>query len=427
MNKAITINHPYIIEIGDKARLCADITLEDKVNTLYFEVDNIYKDALCTERSDAFVSALLTTAMENSYDIICETPLSEQLYYQLTEYYMPIVSKHQPYVTEVKITAKLTSDKINSKNGVAVGASGGVDSFYSIIRHKDIDIEGRKITHLLFNNVCTLDNNDERIREWYNKKRKEIQIIADDFGLPLISMYTNMYSFYNFPYKTFSYFFAFTYAACVFALQNLISIYYQSAGFTLDDFDINTRNDAAYFDVFNLKCLSTESIVFYSAGTDKSRMEKVKFIADNRTVQKFLNVCPVEVSGNSNIKDNKINCGECPKCLRTLSELYALDKVDDFAESFSVEVFKRRTQHQLVKMYYLNSKAFSSDIINELKKQKKIKLTYYLWKCLYAPLYHIRSILKNYSVFRKLYYRLNIDILLYGFRNQSMYESYNKE
>ena len=105
MKEKIIISKPYIkdvkSEIFDNAvRLCANVTMKNpntnKLETkeCYFEFEKDYKKYICDERSDAFVSGLLMTAMENNMDIEYENPISEKLYYQLTTYYIPMIAKY---------------------------------------------------------------------------------------------------------------------------------------------------------------------------------------------------------------------------------------------------------------------------------------------------------------------------------------------
>lgn len=427
-NCEIVINQPYVETTDTYARLCAEVSSDKWNKVLYFEVDREYKDYLCAECADAFVSALLVTAMEHGYTIKAAAPVSERLYYQLVTYYIPILSRYNNYLNAISIDADLSSEPLPVARGVAVGASGGVDSFYSIIRHLDIGVPRNKLTHLLFNNVCTLDNDEERIRTWFNERGVLLDGVARELGLPLIKLYTNIYEFYEYPYETYTFFATPIYASCVFALQKLIGIYYHSAGWTLEAFDVHTKNDSAYYDIFHLQSLSTESITFYSSGVEKNRLEKVEYIADNKVVQHYLSVCAVEVSGEGHLLKEKLNCGKCKKCLRTMSELYALDKLDLFNDVFDTTAFKRNVQKNLAKMEGLNmySASFSEEVVSLLKKKNKLNMRFYLWKFVYTPVYRLMKILRHSTVVRKLYYALSMDVKLHGYRDRGPYESFNK-
>lgn len=85
----LQIGNLYLQHTDGQARLCADITLNGRGTTLWFGVNEAQAEYLCPQRSDAFVMALLPTAMRGGYSITCETPMSERLHYQLENYLIP--------------------------------------------------------------------------------------------------------------------------------------------------------------------------------------------------------------------------------------------------------------------------------------------------------------------------------------------------
>lgn len=427
-NQRIIIHAPYICDVGNKARLCADIECNGDFKTLYFEVDSCYKDGLCTERSDAFIIALLATAMEWGCDIKSDIPMSTKLYYQITTYFIPIMARYIDGLTEIEIVAELNSEILPSHHGVGVGASGGVDSFYSIIKHLDIDIPQYKLTHVIFNNASSFERKEDSMREWFEEQGKVLGEMTDELGLNLVKIFTNLYEFYAYPYNnsTFVVFSTPVYVSCTLALQKLIGIYYQSSGYTLDDFTVDFYHDISNSDVFNLKCLSNENVLFYSSGTEKTRMEKVEYIADNPVVQKYLYVCFASQANAYDSTDGILNCGICTKCMRTVGELYALDKLSLFEKIFHTEIFKKNKQKYIAKMQFMNSTAYSKEIIDLLKKKSNLNFGYYFWAAIYGPIYWLKRKLSGFGFLRRLYYALNLDIKLLGVREEGVYEAYTK-
>ena len=83
--KSLIISKPCIVELGKKVLLQADIISEKFNKPYFFEVESKYADYLCEQRADAFVLGLLYFAMVNGYNIKCEAPMSEKLFYQLTQ------------------------------------------------------------------------------------------------------------------------------------------------------------------------------------------------------------------------------------------------------------------------------------------------------------------------------------------------------
>lgn len=428
-NKGIVIKKPCIKKIdNNKIKIYSEIKINNDIGKeLYYEIESKEKINFDSEIADGFLVALLPLAMKKGYNIEVDAGISEKLYFQLTEFYIPIIARYQNDQQTIKIIAKyLYNNKINNC-AVATGASGGVDSFYSICKYYNTEINGNKLTHLLFTNMCTLDNEENRIRQWFEERKQIIQKITDDFGLQLLAVYSNLFEFYDFPYKEFSYYFACTYGSCALVLQNLIGIYYQSSGVTLEEFNIKTDHDCAYFDLFNLKELSTESLVFYSTGIERTRLEKIEYISKFESVTKNLSVCAEEVSGKGHLRKKKLNCGRCSKCLRTIAELYVFDRVDAFEDVFQLEYFKKNTQKELARMCCLNEGEFYNEIIRKLKKRKKIKLGFYYWRILFALVWKLKKKLRNSSWIRKIYYYFRLDILLNGYRDEGKYTSFIKK
>ena len=90
----LTIGRPYVKRYDEKSRLISDITVDDKVYKIFVEVDSIYEKYLCYERSDAFLIPLFYYGMKYNHDIECVAPVTEDLYYQITEYLIPLLKRN---------------------------------------------------------------------------------------------------------------------------------------------------------------------------------------------------------------------------------------------------------------------------------------------------------------------------------------------
>ena len=217
MKDRIIVGKPYIVESKNSiiynrgTKLCADITMTNpntgkkETKVLYYEVDERYSYGLVDCRSDAFVMGLLTTAMENNMDIQFEVPMSEKLYFQMTNQYIPIVAKYNPsWCSEIKLEGPLTADVLENDGGVATGCSGGVDSFYTIVKHGvEEKCQEYKLTHLLFTSVGTLDDDESRISSYFKNTLERMKNIATEINAEAVGVYSNLYEFYKFPYKGF--------------------------------------------------------------------------------------------------------------------------------------------------------------------------------------------------------------------------------
>lgn len=436
----IKIGKPYIQSVNSNlnengTRLCAEVEMQNpntrqrEKKVLYFEFARKYKGYLCVERSDAFVVGLLTTAMENGMDIVFETPVSERLYYQLSTHYIPMLAKfNSTKLKNISLIGLCSNERIENEGGIATGCSGGVDSFYTIVRHNaEHTLKEYQLTHIVFASCGTLDIEQARIEAYYNNYYPIMEQLAKELGCDCIGCFTNLHEFYKFPYEGFCTFYATIYGAVAYAIQKLISVYYMSSGDPITEFNMDIDkahgHDGSIFDVFTVECMNTENLTFYSTGAELTRIEKERYIADDSVAQRYLTVCGLEASGY--ITSHRGNCSNCTKCLRTMVQFYVLGKLDNFAEAFNVDDFYQNKYKRIGKMLAYNKKSYVEDAVKEAKKNGiKFGIRSYLWEyCFYKPIKILCKWFNNNKLARKLYYQFNIDYKIHGYRN-AKYEAY---
>lgn len=435
MNDKIHIGEIFVESIEDElfahgVRLCSNISMEKNGEKIekkcYFEFDKKYEKYLCYERSDAFVMGLLSSAMELGQDIEFETPISAKLYYQLTSYYIPVVAKYNSSypMHNIKLIGPLDNTVIKNEKAVATGCSGGVDSFYTITKHlKDEGVpKDFRLTHIVYNSSCSSDIIESRLRDNFINTYKKMDNIARLYHIDLIACYSNLYEFYIFPFKAFNMFFTTIYGFVPYALQKLISVYYASSGAPISEFNLDVSkaggHDSSVFDVFTVLNMNTENLSFYSAGTECNRIDKEIFIADDKVANDNLIVCASQVFiDNYNYKYN--NCSMCPKCLRTMTHFYVINKLDNFKNSFNVEKFYKNRKKYIGKMIATDKRSYVNDVKNCAKKYKvKIPFISYIYAYLwYKPIHFLRKTFSNSMLARKIYYKLNLDYKLDGYRH----------
>ena len=445
MKNTIKISKPYIKDstsdlLGETVKLCAEIIMKNPNTNIvekkecYFEFEARYKEYLCPERSDAFVMGLLSCAMETNMDIEFELPISEQLYYQLTTYYIPMVAANNPNypMHNIKLIGPCDNHRIENKGAVVTGCSGGVDSFYTIARHsKDKVSKQHQLTHLVYSSMGTLDNVESRMKDVFKKTLSEIQKIAKECDLDTIACYSNLHEFYYFPYEAFVTFFSTVYGSIGYALQKLINIYYESSGGPISHFNLDISKthgyDSSVFDVFTLSCMNTENLHFYSTGVECSRMEKEKYIADYKPAQKYLAVCTVHAL-YENPNELSQNCSVCYKCLRTMAHFYSFGKLQNFKKVFNVDEFMKHKTKWIGKMFGQDISNYVHEMKESAKKNNvKIPLGSYFYAYFwYKPIKILRKTFKKSLFARKIYYKFNLDYKLDGYRGPA-YETYQQK
>ncbi len=398
----IDIGEPYIKDLGNgKTRLCAEVVVNKVPQTLYFEVDNCWAKYLVSELSDPFVLGVIERAMKNSWDISFATPMSENLYYSLTTYLVPVYARYFDIFHEIDLSGNTTNDIPESEKRAGTGFSAGVDSFYSVLKHMgDEKCPDHNVTHLLLalNGAASTGVSEEIDAMWLKNSREKFQPYADELGLELVCMGGNIDLFYVGD-RCLNGDLVVT-AAFVYAMQKLFGIYYWASAYQAEIFQMGAS--AARSDDANVGYLSTDAIWFYHSGCETNRIGKEKFIADYPIVQKGLTVC-----GEINTK----NCGRCEKCLRTMAELNSIGRLDDFSQIFPVESYRKHFTRRLAEEMAIDHGEFKIDILCSMREHhvRIPVMAYVLAALVYRPLKFLEKHLKNKRWARRLYYKFNLD------------------
>lgn len=303
-------------------KLCCDIILPNKETyTMWYEVEDKYVEYLCDDNYNSFLVALIPYIVKHEYDVVINGKISKKLYYQLSNYLILMLCKKFKK-KNIKISAELCETKyLNNKCGASI--SGGIDSFYTLLKHKD-KLDGFDITHLCFFNAgASGEYGGEEARTRYNNRIDFIKKFCDRNNCELVTIDSNMNELIMMNHEATH---TFRTLACVYALEKLFSKYYFGSGLEFDGSHID-EVDTAYYDILNVHCLSNENIDFYISGIEASRLQKVKYIADFKETYDTLNVCVSE----------DINCGHCEKCIRTMTELESIGKLENYTKVFDLD------------------------------------------------------------------------------------------
>jgi hypothetical protein len=317
--------------------------------------------------------------MIKNLNIHSEGYVSERLLYQLKTILLPTLSANITEFHSIHIDAQSDGKVLDSKRGVGTALSCGVDSFYTVFKHINTEMEGFNLTHLTYFNIMNSAiwqkyYGEDSSRDFSNARIEYIKPVVKELGLKLVTVDSNFDLFYH-DYSLLTTF-TFRYLGTVLALQKLFAKYYWSSGHSFSEFDF-IFDDISIFDLLSVQCVSNENTAFYSTGSEVTRLEKVAYISDFAVTYKYLNVCWINIYNCTN---------KCEKCQRTMLALYALGKLDLYGEVFDVKYF-----HQ-------NIDAYLGHMLSNWLLEKHHHYYGEIYKCLIERNIKISNAAKMYAI-----------------------------
>jgi len=191
-------------------------------------------------------------------------------------------------------------------DNVACFFSGGVDSFYTALKHHD------EISHLILVHGC-FDTypDDQSIRVRNSHMAHEV---AKELGLSLIEVETDVRAF---SHQLLSW--AYYHGSALFSIALLFQHLFRK---------VLIPATHTYADLFPWgshpvldPLWSTELTEIAHEGCEATRVEKVAYISKHQVAMKWLHVCQQR-------PPEDYNCGRCEKCLRTMLNLKAVGALE---------------------------------------------------------------------------------------------------
>ncbi len=354
----IVIEKPFIKELKKKTRLLCDIIVDGEKRRVYLEVDKEYGKYLCYERCDAFLIVLFFYAMISGHDIICKSMVSEDLYYQITEYLIPLFQRNSyNKLKMINITCK-TATNVKNIGAVGTGITCGVDSFYTIFNNINNPLNSKKLTHLVIMSLADSYKKNGQYKRVTKALYSKATRVSKKLGLPIVKLKSNMRELFPIPpMHTLIRMYG------VYALQKLFGVYYFSSGYPIWTFNLEDCSliDSARYDLLLCKELTTKNLFIYSDGSQMTRLDKLKFIANYDIVRKNLHVCV----------NDSYNCGVCSKCVRTITAIDSINCLDDFKSVFNINYYEKNRDYYFKKIVemYNSGDLFIFDFVDDLIKK----------------------------------------------------------
>jgi len=380
----IILYKPQIMEEGSKTIIRSAYKLDNKTDYLWFSFSKNYKNYLVTENLDAFVVGLLLLAMKRGEDIELKAPISERLYYTLNHYLINALNLANLDLKKIKILAtELNSARLNTSTVAGTGISCGVDSFSTIYDHIN-DAEPFKIKYYTFLNAGSHEEfGGELSRKIFRDRLQLVKPFADECNIDILTIDTNINEILMMNHQQ-------THTirdiACVLNLQKLFKYYYYASAYRFDYFKLN-KFDMADYDILLLSMLSTESITFFSAVSQYTRVERTENISNYEPTYRHLNVCAA--SNGTSVE----NCSICPKCLRTQLTLDLLGKLHLYNKVFNINKYYQKKDWYIGKVLSEKNSDMHCKEIYDLMKVKKYNIS--LKSYFYFSIIHVKKRLKK--------------------------------
>lgn len=351
----LTIGKTYIREEDGRVLLCAPVTLQGQTQKAFFSVEPEYGQYLTQERSDAFVVGFLTTAMRLGLDIVCCTPMTKRLHYQITSYLIPAMADNMEIYHPIAIRAPLAEELLPRGKAVGTGWTGGVDSMYTLMNHLNSEIPGYCLTHLVVTNNGALESkdNEKMLACMVERARRGV---AAELGLKVIGINSNLQLLQQEKYLAVA---AFRLPAVILAVQKLFGVFLNSAGYEFAKFSFVQEN-SAYYELLPLQCFETDCTAFYSAHGAVPRIRKLEELSSFPMARKYLHPC-IYAKRND-------NCGKCGKCVRTQAALYALGTLENFRAVFPVDDFLENKTEYLAQIVVNGHSQHYGEVLTQMQK-----------------------------------------------------------
>ncbi len=238
-----------------------------------------------------------------------------------------------------------------SSGGVGCFFSGGVDSFYSVLKNLKNEKGDGRISHLVHVRGFDIDLRNDAM---YKVVYRHLAEAADELGCPLIRVSTNVREVTR-GYTSWG---RLQHGAALAGIGHCLSGLFRTmlipATHTYEHlfpWGTHPQLDPLWSD---------ESLTFVSDGCEASRTQKIiRQIARSGAALQHLRVCYRKTGAER-------NCGECEKCLRTMVGLKiagVLDECGAFADSLDLDRVRKIRIKQRI------TESFARDTLTELRER----------------------------------------------------------
>jgi len=293
--------------IIQKNKLIYQIEVDGSVENLFFMTN---KKVIFNNNSSPALLLVILQAMRRRRKIRLNDPnVSDELIRNLDLWMCKFSSWFKIYKPIEISNIAFGSSQAGARNckRVAVFFSGGVDSFHTLLAHKN------EITDLVFVHGFDVHLSNIGLKKQIDNMGADT---AEYFGMDYISLSTNARKIQRKFGHWGEHGHGIALAAVGRALEGYIRKIFISSSFSQYDlFPWGTHPELDFL-------LGDNNLEINHYGNEMSRTDKIKYITNYPEALKFLRVCYKNNNGKA------YNCCECEKCLRTMTSLFALNCLD---------------------------------------------------------------------------------------------------
>jgi hypothetical protein len=302
-----------LIRLRDFCQLEAQVTLESIESDpflLWYRFPLDYMSAVSARLNDAFVAALLTSAMALGERLSVEGAVSGQLMQALPQLQAIYQEWHEGLRVISVDSSGLDHSAAHEQRARRVGLlfSLGVDSFYSLLKNiRDHPGDEKAIGDLFFVRGLDIAIDDPKVDDLFRMSVLNGKRVADQFRKKLLVASTNLRHFTN-RFVNWEVCHGAGLASIALALGE---------GFT----NVIIASTYHWEELFpwgshpGLDPLWSNGRVLLSHdGCEATRLDKTRLVSEHPIALETLRVCFEN-------PDSLYNCGRCRKCLRTMDEL----------------------------------------------------------------------------------------------------------
>lgn len=303
---------------------------------------------------EAEIALRLLPNMQNAEELELKDKSIDSLFFNSLIDIQHIYNSWNSKYNIIKITGDTQKQTLKAKEStfankrIASYFSGGVDSFYTLLKHQP------EITDIVFVHGLDIPLENTELRQ---ATITALTAIAQKFNVNLVEVETNLREQLSVYAEWGTILHGISLASVGLLLQKEFSIIYIPASHDYSNlFPWGTHPILDHL-------WSTEHTRFIHDGAEATRLQKVELISKYGTALQHLRVCWRNIGG-------KYNCCKCEKCLRTMISLYGCGKLEacpTFPEPLSISRVAK------MKLKGKNTRNFARENIKKLEHMENAR------------------------------------------------------